>query len=145
MTADPLIDIKGGLQMMKSKLADVYRGYIACLNARDWEKLGTYVCNDVVHNGLTVGLDGYRQARESEFRQIPDLRFDVQILLADGTMVASRLNFDITPQGEFLGLPVNGRRISFSENVFYEFNNGKIARVWSVIDKVAVETQLSQP
>jgi predicted ester cyclase len=37
---------------------------------------------------------------------------------------------------------VNGRKVSFTENVFYEFRNGKIVQVWSVIDKAAIEGQL---
>jgi predicted ester cyclase len=56
--------------------------------------------------------------------------------------VASRLVFDCTPAGELFGLPVNGRRIRFSENVFYQFSGGLIAQVWSVIDKAAIEVQL---
>ena len=57
-------------------------------------------------------------------------------------MVAARLRFDCTPAGAFLGLPVNGRRVSFAENVFYRFLRGKIVEVWSVIDKTAIEAQL---
>jgi predicted ester cyclase len=129
--------------MPESRLADRYRAYINCLNSQDWEDLGTYVGQDVRYNGLVVGLDGYRQAREVEFREIPDLYFEVQILMADEKTVASRLNFNISPQGTFLGLPVNGKRIAFSENVFYAFDNDKITTVWSVVDKAAVEAQLS--
>jgi steroid delta-isomerase-like uncharacterized protein len=129
--------------MPGERLADIYRAYIDCLNSQDWENLGTYVGQDVCYNGVLVGLDGYRQAREAEFRAIPDLRFDVQILIADETTVASRLNFVISPKGTFLGLPVNGRRISFSENVFYGFADGKIVNVWSIVDKAAIEAQLS--
>jgi predicted ester cyclase len=130
--------------MRSSKLADVYQGYINCLNAQDWQNLEKYIDEDVAYNGQRVGLDGYRKAREDEFREIPDLHFNVQILVAYENKVASRLGFNISPQGEFLGLPVNGRRISFSENVFYEFENDKIAKVWSVVDRAAVEAQLSQ-
>ncbi len=43
---------------------------------------------------------------------------------------------------DFLGLPANGRRVTFCENVFYEFQNGRVRRVWSVIDKAALEAQL---
>jgi predicted ester cyclase len=32
--------------------------------------------------------------------------------------------------------------VSFCENVFYEFDHGKIRQVWSVIDKTAIEAQL---
>ncbi|WP_409526972.1 ester cyclase [Rhizobium sp. G21] len=38
------------------------------------------------------------------------------------------LEFDISPSGEFLGLPANGKRVKFSENVFYEYEGGKIVR-----------------
>jgi hypothetical protein len=55
---------------------------------------------------------------------------------------ASRLGFDCTPKGMFLGLHVNGKRVSFTENVIYEFGSEKIVRVWSVIDKAAIEAQL---
>ncbi|WP_408642408.1 ester cyclase [Sinorhizobium chiapasense] len=40
------------------------------------------------------------------------------------------------------GLPVNGRKVRFAENVFYELVEGRIERVWSIIDKGAIETQL---
>jgi predicted ester cyclase len=63
-------------------------------------------------------------------------------VICDPPYIASRLRFDCTPKGDFLGLPVNGRRVSFTENVFYEFQDGKIAQVWSVIDKGAIEAQL---
>jgi predicted ester cyclase len=56
--------------------------------------------------------------------------------------LASRIGFDCSRNGSFLGLPVNGKRVSFAENVFYEFRRGKILRVWSVIDKAAIEAQL---
>jgi predicted ester cyclase len=37
---------------------------------------------------------------------------------------------------------VNGKRVSFAENVFYEFRADKIREVWSVIDKAVIEAQL---
>ncbi|MET0597987.1 MAG: ester cyclase, partial [Mesorhizobium sp.] len=40
------------------------------------------------------------------------------------------------------GLPVDGKRIQFTENVFYEFLDRRIATVWSIIDKAAIESQL---
>jgi predicted ester cyclase len=64
------------------------------------------------------------------------------MLVSDPPYIASRLAFDCTPAGVFLGLPVNGKRVSFSENVIYEFRSEKIVQVWSVIDKAAIEVQL---
>ena len=79
---------------------------------------------------------------ERDFREIPDLYFAIQLLMSDPPYIASRLAFDCTPKASFLNLPVNGKRVSFTENVFYEFRGEKIAHVWSVIDKAAIEAQL---
>ncbi|MCB8882859.1 ester cyclase [Acidisoma cellulosilytica] len=128
--------------MTKTELSDLYRDYIACLNAQDWPRLGQFVHQQAVHNGRPFGLTGYRAMLEQDFRDIPDLHFTIQRLIVDPPMIASRLQFDCTPRASFLGLPVNGRRISFTENVFYECRDGKIADVWSVIDKPAIEAQL---
>ena len=128
--------------MTRDDLADLYRAYIACLNRQDWASLGRFVHDDVVHNGRPLGLSGYRAMLERDFREIPDLRFDIALLIADPPHIAARLQFDCTPVGTFMGLAVNGRRVSFCENVFYEFRDGKIRQVWSVIDKAAIEAQL---
>jgi predicted ester cyclase len=87
-------------------------------------------------------LRGYRAMLERDFQEIPDLRFNIQLLMSDPPYIASRLGFDCAPKGTFLDLPVNGKRIRFAENVFYEFRDAKIARVWSVIDKAAIEAQI---
>ncbi|WP_233854715.1 ester cyclase [Paraburkholderia sp. HD33-4] len=123
-------------------LSDIYRGYIACLNKQDWSKLGDFVGDDVEYNDERIGLSGYRQMLERDFREIPDLSFNIQILVCEPPHIASRLYFDCTPTGMFLALPVQGKRIAFAENVFYAFCDRKIAQVWSVIDKRAIESQL---
>ncbi|TIT40131.1 MAG: ester cyclase [Mesorhizobium sp.] len=128
--------------MIKTDLRDVYRDYIACLNKQDWAKLGQFVDDEVIHNGRRLGLSGYREMLERDFDEIPDLYFNVQMLISDPPYIASRLGFDCTPKGTFLGLPVGGRRVSFAENVIYEFRGEKIVQVWSVIDKAAIEAQL---
>ena len=128
--------------MLKAELAEIYRDYIACLNAQDWPRLVRFVDADAHHNGRRLGLSGYREMLERDFDDIPDLQFRIEALVCDPPVVASRLIFDVTPKGEFLGLPVNGRRVTFTENVFYRFAEGKIVEVWSVIDKAAIENQL---
>ena len=130
--------------MIKADLSDVYRDYIACLNKQDWPKLGQFVHDEVIHNGRWVGLSVYLEMLERDFDEIPDLYFNIQMLISDPPYIASRLEFDCTPRGKFLGLPINGKKVSFAENVFYEFRKGKIWQVWSVIDKTAIEAQLER-
>jgi len=128
--------------VIRTDLSDLYRGYIACLNRQNWSKLKQFVHDDVHYNGQRIGLPGYREMLERDFQEIPDLCFTIQLLMSDPPYIASRLGFDCTPKGKFLDLPVNGKRVSFAENVFYEFREEKIVQVWSVIDKAAIEAQI---
>ncbi|MBR7984738.1 ester cyclase [Burkholderia cenocepacia] len=128
--------------MTDTDLATRYRAYIDCLNRQDWTTLGEYVSDDVIHNDRPLGLAGYRAMLEQDFRDIPDLRFDIRLLVCEPPRVACRLRFACSPKGTFMGLAVDGRKVTFAENVFYEFHEGKIRQVWSVIDKAAIEKQL---
>jgi predicted ester cyclase len=135
-------EVQGAIAVNKAELSEVYRGYIACLNQQDWSSLDRFVEDNVSRNGQEIRLSGYRKMLERDFSEIPDLHFNIQLLVSDPPYLASRLLFDCRPKGEFLGLPVNGKRVIFSENVFYEFRGRKIVQVWSVVDKAAIEAQL---
>jgi predicted ester cyclase len=128
--------------MTETALAQRYRDYIACLNRQDWANLDQFVADDARHNGRSLGLAGYRAMLERDFEEIPDLAFAIELMVCEPPHVASRLLFDCRPKGLFLGLAVNGKRVIFAENVFYQFRGDKIAEVWSVIDKAAIEAQL---
>jgi predicted ester cyclase len=116
--------------MIEANLPDVYRAYIGCPNKQDWTRLQQLVDDEVVYNGEQFGLEKYRMMLERDFFDIPDLYFNVRLLISEPPHVASQLRLDCRPKGRFLGLPVNGKRVSFTENV------------WSVIDKAAIEAQL---
>ena len=128
--------------MSPEALSDLYRGYIDCLNRKDWPSLGDFVHAELEYNGTVTSLAGYREILEGDFRAIPDLRFSIGLLVSQPPTIASRLNFDCTPSGDLFGLPVNGRRVRFDENVFYTFDEGRIRQVWSIIDKAAITEQI---
>jgi predicted ester cyclase len=128
--------------MTKEDLAARYRAYIECLNRRDWPRLGNHVADEVRYNGRTIGLPGYRTMLDGDVAAIPDLVFNIDLLVSDPPVVGARLLFDCTPKGELFGLAVNGARVSFTENVFYRFADGKVEDVWSVIDQAAIRAQL---
>jgi predicted ester cyclase len=124
------------------KLVENYRAYIDCLNRQSWAELGRFVEDNVQHNGRLLKLAGYRGMLVKDFADIPDLQFEIELIVCEPPRLAARLSFDCSPKGEFLGLHVNGRRVSFTENVFYEFAGSKISCVWSVVDKTAIEAQV---
>ena len=128
--------------MTGDALKALYRRYIDCLNRQDWTRLGDVVSDEGRYNDKPIGLAGYRTMLEGDFAAIPDLVFEIDFLVADPPVIGARLVFDCTPKGALFGLPVNGKRVRFSENVFYRFVDGRVDTVWSVIDRVAIEAQL---
>lgn len=119
-----------------------YTSYIATLNERRFDDLPVYVADEVVHNDAPMTAGQYRELLEGDVRTIPDLFFDVQQLVIDVDHVACRIRFDCTPREPFRGLEPTGSRVVFSEHVFYQFSDGRIARVWSLLDVAALERQL---
>jgi predicted ester cyclase len=130
--------------MTPNEMSDRYRGYINCLNSQAWDCLGEFVDENVEYNGKRISISGYRDMLEGDFRAMPDLRFNIDVLCSEPPMLASRLQFDCTPIGMLFGIPVNGKRIKFSENVFYEFHEQRIIRVLSIIDKAEIARQVAR-
>lgn len=128
--------------MSTQDLGAIYRDYIHCLNTQDWQRLNEFVDDTVEYNGEMILISGYQKMLERDFDAIPDLQFTIDILCSDPPFVASRLMFDCTPKSELFGIFVNGRRVRFSENVFYEFHSGRIQKVRSLIDYSAIARQV---
>lgn len=131
------------MSLAATELGSHYQAYLDCLNRQAWTALGRYVDEAVEHNGSPLGLAGYQAMLEGDHAAIPDLHFTAHLLVVEAPWLAAQLDFDCTPRGELFGLAVNGRRVRFSEHVFYRFENGRIREVRSVIDTAAIAAQLA--
>jgi predicted ester cyclase len=129
--------------MTNADLAARYRAYLDALNERRLDDLVDFVQDELSYNGQTMTRRQYQDLIAADIAAIPDLFYDAQIIVASGDQVACRLVFDCIPQHEFLGFSPNGERLSFAEHVFYHFRDGRIAAVSSLIDRPAIEAQLS--
>lgn len=120
-----------------------YRRYIDALNGRRLSELEEFVHDELTYNGRPITRHDFERRLLNEIAAVPDLYFNVQLLLATPDLIASRINFRCTPTGELFGLQPNGRTISFSENIFYELRDGRFSALWSVIDEAAIRAQLT--
>lgn len=126
-------------------LEDTYRAYLEALNDRRLDELVRFVHDTLTYNGETLSRDQYRALLAADAEAIPDLFYDARIIVADGNRIACRIVFTCTPVREFLGFTPNGRRLTFAEHVFYDFRDGRIAAVTSMIDRFAIKSQLDGP
>lgn len=129
---------------MNPNLQQHYLDYITALNEQRIDDLVDFVAEDLTYNGRAISRVQYQQDRRSEFEKIPDLRFNVALLVAAGDLVACKLDFDCTPIARFQGFEPSGSRIQFTEHAFYRFVDNHIVAVTSLLDLATIERQLLQ-
>ncbi|KAI1384128.1 SnoaL-domain-containing protein [Hypoxylon trugodes] len=128
----------------REKLEELYRGYVDTVNFRrtatDYAK---YVDQPemLLNNGAPA-----RNIVEDTLAAIPDLHVEIETLIADeeSQRVAVWLKFTGTPIKEYGGLVANGRSVGFTEHATYQFVNGKIQRIWGVMDLDEARQQQTQ-
>ncbi|MFD2025787.1 ester cyclase [Promicromonospora aerolata] len=124
-----------------SDLKATYLAYLDALNDRRFGDLTEFVHDDLTYNGKMLTRQEYADMIAADAQAVPDLHFDAHLLTSGDDLVSARLWFDCTPTGALFGLRPTGQRVSFAEHVFYRFRDGRIAEVWSLIDRDAVRDQ----
>jgi steroid delta-isomerase-like uncharacterized protein len=77
------------------------------------------------------------------FRQaFPDSYFTVEEMVAEGDKVATRKTFHGTHQGEFMGIPPTGQRVSIGLIDIVRIADGKVVEHWSMGDTLGMMQQL---
>ena len=126
-------------------LEKTYRDYLDCINKRTMQTDLPKFCHPrVFHNGQELSLDKYRHLMQDAIEAIPDINFGLHTLITDkdAQRVAVRLEFTGTPVKAIQDVEPNGRPVHFTEHVTYQFRDGKIDRVWSIVDWVSYRQQL---
>jgi steroid delta-isomerase-like uncharacterized protein len=72
----------------------------------------------------------------------PDLRVEINDLIAEGDKVVARNTVTGTHRGEFMGIPPTGRRVAYDEIFVVRFADGRIAETWGVVDLASLMRQL---
>ncbi|KAI1761810.1 hypothetical protein GGR53DRAFT_468952 [Hypoxylon sp. FL1150] len=131
--------------LSRAQLDATYRAYVDTVNGRrtktDYAK---YV------NQPEAALNNKALARrivEDTLAAIPDLHVTIHHLVADerSQRLAVWLEFRGTPVVDYAGLIADGQTVSFIEHATYQFVNGKIQRIWGVMDLDSARRQQQMP
>jgi steroid delta-isomerase-like uncharacterized protein len=72
----------------------------------------------------------------------PDVHIAIDDLIAAGDKVVTRYTATGTHQGELMGIPATGKKISITGVSIYRFANGQIVEDWAEFDQLGMLTQL---
>jgi steroid delta-isomerase-like uncharacterized protein len=92
--------------------------------------------------GLPQGIEGTRQILGMYLTAFPDVQVTVGDLIAEGDRVVARLVYTGTHQGDFLGIPPTGRRITVTATDIIRIADGKMVEHWGNSDQLGLLQQL---
>jgi steroid delta-isomerase-like uncharacterized protein len=101
--------------------------------------------NLVDHNpapGQEPTLAGFK-ATVAEYKAVfPDSAVEIESIISDGDMVATRWTVTGTHKAEFFGVPATGKRARVEGMNFYRLSGGKITDVWTQFDALGLMQQI---
>ncbi|HML21789.1 MAG TPA: ester cyclase [Aggregatilinea sp.] len=100
----------------------------------------------IEHEELPPGMPSGRDAPRAMFGMLhsafPDFKATIQQLIAEGDKVVFHMTWTGTQQGEFMGLPASGRRVSFDVIDIVSIVDGKATEHWGIMDRAKMLEQL---
>lgn len=126
--------------------AAVKRFYDEVVNQARMELIDDLVAPNFIEHEQFPGLGNDREGLKQFFQMMrtafPDLRIDAHDLLAEGDKVVARATMSGTHQGEFMGVPATGRKISVAVVDLVQFEQGKAVAHWGLTDTMSMLQQL---
>ncbi|MDR8413104.1 ester cyclase [Nonomuraea sp. 3-1Str] len=113
-------------------------------NVRDVSAMMRYWAPDMVHHGrdgtMPAGLVGSEMQRF--IAAFPDIRIDVEDMVAERDLVSTRLTVSATHSGPYLNMEPTGRAVRCALMGQLRIVDGKVVEHWGVADTVHLLEQL---
>jgi predicted ester cyclase len=118
--------------------SSVVARWLAAGDSGDVEAFGDLLHGDVVVHaprGLsTANLESEKQVWRDAVTAMPDLRHEVQEVVAEGDVEMARVIVTGTLLHDFAGVSGGGRSIRMDQAVICHLVGGKIAEAWEIAD-----------
>jgi len=122
--------------------------WLAAGDSGDVEAFEDLLHGDVVVHaprGLSTGdLEAERQVWRDAVAAIPDLRHEVQEVVAHGDVEMARVIVTGTIQRDFAGVSGGGRSFRMDQAVICHLDGDKIAEAWEIADVGSLDDQGSR-
>jgi predicted ester cyclase len=114
--------------------------------ARDLEGHLKLYSNAVLHHGFSrrirPGVAGLKDHYNGLLAGFPDMRIEIDDIIADGEKVVHRFMFFGTHKGEFLGIAATGKLVRAPGVQIHLFQSGHAIEVWQILDTFAFLSEI---
>jgi steroid delta-isomerase-like uncharacterized protein len=136
---------------MSEANADLLRAVADAFNAREWNRAGELMSDDVEFEDVAAGVilrgaDGFVSYAQSWAGAFPDMRIETLAVFADETFVAGEFRGSGTHQGTLPtpagDIPPTGRRFEERFVFFCDAADGKLTAIRDYYNAMSMMTQL---
>jgi predicted SnoaL-like aldol condensation-catalyzing enzyme len=130
---------KKNKEQVENFVADVFVNH-------DLSDLGRYLREDYIQHNPDVaqGREGFRQFFDITFRAIPDFRYTLRKIVAEGDYVFVHCTTTGTHTGTWIGQPATGNALNFDVVDMFRLQDGLIAEHWDVADTLSLFTAIGK-
>jgi steroid delta-isomerase-like uncharacterized protein len=130
----------------KDNAATMRRAY-ELISEGDIDGFGALVAAGFVDHDEVPGIAPTKEGVMELFRgyreTFPDMRMDVEDVIASGDTAVARVTVSGTQSGEFMGMPSSGRRVEVALIDIMRFDDdGLVSEHWGVVDMLSMLQQL---
>lgn len=126
--------------------AVIRRAYEELWNERNVEVVDELVAEDFLNHAAPPDRQRGRRSLKDVVRMFegafPDFRYEVEDVIAEGEKVAVRDVFRGTHEGDFMGIPATGNRVTMEAIHIYRLSGGRLAEHWVARDDLGMMRQL---
>jgi steroid delta-isomerase-like uncharacterized protein len=101
-----------------------------------------YVRHDLRPTTAVPGPEGQKQIAAAFRAAFDDLRFEVEIVIGEGSYVAARWTASGTHTGRWGDVEATGRPVTLSAVNIFRFEQGLVAEIWNHRDDLGLREQL---
>lgn len=136
--------------MSDTNKAHCMRIYNEVFNEGKLDVVDEVIAADAIDHSPPPGSTGDTRDDLKEFARtfrdaFPDARFTVREMIAEGDLVAAYATFEGTHQGEFMGVPPTGKRVSMEFMDLIRVVDGECTEHWGVGDVASLMQQITSP
>ena len=102
-----------------------------------------FLSHEAFPPGIPPGRAGAKQLFGMLHNAFPDYHATIEDEIAEGDKVVVRVTFSGTQQGEFMGKPPTGRRVTYGVIDIFRISDEQVVEHWGIVDMLSLMQQIS--
>ena len=116
------------------------------VNTRNFDLFREAVAADCVDHdpapGQVAGPEGYRMFFSGITKAFPDMKVDLDTMVADEDSIGFAYTLTGTHQAPLMGIPATGKKVSIRGMQISKFRDGKMVERWGSSDQLGILQQI---